>query len=210
MLHNNLDSMPQLIPSSEQVMSVLTKTGAFRSGHFAYPNGEHTPHYFQMPLALRHFQRARELGVAVSRLLRGIQEVSSVLPRVTIITPGSGGIPIAFNAQVALTAEMVYWAEREDGQRRFRQYVKVDPGNTCVIVDDIVRSGSALKEVSNMVKSMGGKIVGCASVIRFTTAPTEIDGVPIQSLVNFETEWYKSKTECPLCKKGDPVEDVRF
>ena len=210
MSNNKLDSMPQLIPSSEQVMTVLTKTGAFRSGHFEYPNGGHTPHYFQMPLALRHFQRARELGVAVSRLLRGIQEVSSVLPKVTIITPGSGGIPIAFNAQVALSAEMVYWAEREEGERRFRQYVKVDQGDICVIVDDIVRSGSALKEVNDKVKSMGGKVVGYASVVRFSSAPTEIDDIPIQSLVNFETEWYKNKSECPLCKKGEPVEHVRF
>ena len=210
MSYNNLDSMPRLIPSDEQVMSVLTKTGAFRSGHFVYPNGGHTPHYFQMPLALRYFQRARELGVAVSRLLRGIQEVSSVLPKVTIITPGSGGIPIAFNAQVALAAEMVYWAEREDGQRLFRQYVKVDRGDICVIVDDIVRSGSAIQEVSDRVKSMGGKIVGCASVVRFSTAPTEIDGVPIQSLVNFETEWYKDGAGCPLCKRDEPLEHVRF
>jgi len=210
MAHNNLDSMPQLIPSAEQVMSVLTKTGAFRSGHFVYPSGEHTPHYFQMPLALRHFQKARELGVAVSRLLRGVQEVSSVLPKITIITPGSGGIAIAFNAQVALSAEMVYWAEREDGERKFRQYVKVEPGDICVIVDDIVRSGSAIREVSDKVKSMGGKIVGCASVVRFNSAPAEVDGVPIQSLVNFETEWYKNESECPLCKKGDPVETVRF
>ena len=61
------DSMPRLIPSSEDVLAVLTKTGAFRHGHFVYPSGEHTPHYFQMPLALRHYQVARELGVAVYR-----------------------------------------------------------------------------------------------------------------------------------------------
>ena len=102
MATSKYDSMPQLIPSSDQVMATLNKTGAFRHGHFAYPAGEHTPNYFQMPLALRHFQIARELGVAVSRLFRGIQEVSSALPKITIVTPGSGGIPLAFNAQVAL------------------------------------------------------------------------------------------------------------
>src|SRR5581483_2616855 len=166
------DSMPRLIPSSEDVLAVLTKTGAFRHGHFVYPSGEHTPHYFQMPLALRHYQVARELGVAVSRLLRGVQEVSSSLPRITIITPGSGGIPIAFNAQVALGAEMIYWAEREDGQRRFRQYVQINKGANCVVVDDIIRTGHAIKDAFNLVKSMDGQVIGCASVVRFTSAPS--------------------------------------
>jgi orotate phosphoribosyltransferase len=42
----------QLIPSPEEIMQILTRTGAFREGHFVYPNGKHTAHYFQMPLAL--------------------------------------------------------------------------------------------------------------------------------------------------------------
>ena len=79
-----------------------------------------------------------------------------------------------------------------------------------MIVDDIVRSGSAINEISNMVKSMGGQIVGCACVIRFTSAPDEVDGVPIQSLVNFETESYKNKSACPMCKDGSTPENVRF
>ena len=42
-------------------MQILKRTGAFREGHFVYPNGKHSPHYFQMPLGvslLRHGARA--------------------------------------------------------------------------------------------------------------------------------------------------------
>ncbi len=42
-----------LIPSSESVMQMLEKTGAYRQGHFVYPSGKHASHYFQMPLAFR-------------------------------------------------------------------------------------------------------------------------------------------------------------
>ncbi|MEJ7711350.1 MAG: hypothetical protein WKF84_16180 [Pyrinomonadaceae bacterium] len=56
--------MPRLIPSSEEVMQMLTRTGAFREGHFVYPSGKHTPHYFQMPLAFRYYDTARVLAVA--------------------------------------------------------------------------------------------------------------------------------------------------
>ena len=31
--------MVDLIPSSETVMEILKRTGAFREGHFVYPNG---------------------------------------------------------------------------------------------------------------------------------------------------------------------------
>ena len=204
------DAMPELIPTQEAVMKVLTKTGAFRQGHFVYPSGGHTPHYFQLPLALRHYQVARELGVAISRLLRGVQEVSSSLPRVTIITPGSGGIPIAFNAQVALGAELIFWAEREEGKRQFRQYAQIGQGAPCVIVDDIERSGSALRETAQLVREMGGQVVAYATVVRFTSAPAEIDGVPVQALVNFETQWYEDGAGCPQCRQGTPPEPVRY
>src|ERR1043165_7635022 len=49
----------QLIPQPDEVMRILRKTGAFREGHFVYPNGKHTAHYFQMPLAFRLYDTAR-------------------------------------------------------------------------------------------------------------------------------------------------------
>ena len=60
----------QLIPSSEEIMKILTRTAAFREGHFVYPNGKHTAHYFQMPLAFRYYDTARVLAVALSRKFR--------------------------------------------------------------------------------------------------------------------------------------------
>ncbi|PYS54049.1 MAG: hypothetical protein DMF76_27380 [Acidobacteria bacterium] len=49
----------QLIPSPEEIMQILKRTGAFREGHFVYPNGKHTAHYFQMPLAFRYYDTVR-------------------------------------------------------------------------------------------------------------------------------------------------------
>ena len=59
--------MVELIPSQDAVMQILKRTGAFREGHFIYPNGKHSPHYFQMPLAFRYYDTARVLAVALSR-----------------------------------------------------------------------------------------------------------------------------------------------
>ena len=92
----------QLIPSPEEIMKILKRTGAFREGHFVYPNGKHTAHYFQMPLAFRYYDTARVLAVALSRKFRVERDIASQLPKVSIISPSSGGIPVAFGVRDAL------------------------------------------------------------------------------------------------------------
>src|ERR1700730_14494163 len=106
-----------LIPSPESVMEILKRTGAFREGHFVYPSGKHAPHYFQMPLAFRYYDTARVLAVALSRMFRIERDIASRLPKVAVISPSSGGIPVAFGVREALCAEQIYWAEREEGKR---------------------------------------------------------------------------------------------
>ena len=71
----------QLIPSQEEIMQILKRTGAFREGHFVYPNGKHTAHYFQMPLAFRYYDTARVLAVALSRKFRVDRDIASMLRR---------------------------------------------------------------------------------------------------------------------------------
>ena len=200
----------QLIPSPDAVMEILRKTGAFREGHFVYPNGKHTAHYFQMPLAFRLYDTARVLAVALSRKFRIERDIASHLPKIAIVSPSSGGIPVAFGVREALSAEQIYWAEQEGGKRSFRQYVNQGDIKPCIIVDDIIRSGHAIEETVALVKSLGAPILGCGAIVRFTTAPEEVDGVPIKSLVEFEEHFYERSEDCVECKKGVSEEQVRF
>ena len=146
----------QLIPSPEEIMQILKRTGAFREGHFVYPNGKHTAHYFQMPLAFRYYDTARVLAVALSRKFRVDRDIASQLPKVSIISPSSGGIPVAFGVRDALSAQQIYWAEQENGQRMFRQYVNQGDIAPCIIVDDIIRSGHAIEETVELIMQRGG------------------------------------------------------
>lgn len=203
--------MVELIPSQEAVMQILKRTGAFREGHFVYPNGKHSPHYFQMPLAFRYYDTARVLAVALSRKFRLEKDISSQLPKVSVISPSSGGIPVAFGVRDALNAEQIYWAEQEkSGQRMFRQYVNQGEVNPCIIVDDIIRSGKAIKETVTLVQSLGARILGCGAIVRFASAPTEIEGVGIKSLVDYDVKIYGANDDCVECKDGVVAEQVRF
>jgi len=202
--------MVELIPSQDTLMQILQRTGAFREGHFEYPNKKHSPHYFQMPLAFRYYDTARVLAVALSRKFRLEKDISSQLPKVSIISPSSGGIPVAFGVRDALNAEQIYWAEQEQGERQFRQYVNQGEVNPCIIVDDIIRSGHAINDTVRLVKQMGARIIGCGAIVRFESAPEEIEGVPIKSLISFDVKMYESDEACVECKDGVQLETVRF
>jgi len=202
--------MVELIPSQDAVMQILKRTGAFREGHFVYPNGKHSPHYFQMPLAFRYYDTARVLAVALSRKFRLEKDISSQLPKVAVISPSSGGIPVAFGVRDALNAEQIYWAEQEHGGRMFRQYVNQGEVNPCIVVDDIIRSGHAIAETVELVKSLGARIIGCGAIVRFNTAPNEVEDVPIKSLIDFDVRMYEADQACTECKEGVTPEHVRF
>jgi len=200
----------QLIPKSDEVMQILRKTGAFREGHFVYPNGKHTAHYFQMPLAFRLYDTARVLAVALSRKFRVERDIASQLPKVAIISPSSGGIPVAFGVREALSAQQIYWAEQVSGKRSFRQFLDQGDILPCIIVDDIIRSGHAIEETVNLVKELGAPIIGCGAIVRFTSAPDSVDGVAIKSLVEFEEHFYDKADDCHECKKSVPEERVVY
>lgn len=205
--------MIDLIPPSDSVMNILEKTGAFRHGHFVYPSGKHASHYFQMPLAFRYYDNARVLAVGLSRKFRMIKEISSRLPKVAVISPSPGGIPVAFGVREALGAEQIYWAEIEDGKRTFRQYIKSGEIYPCVIVDDIIRSGRALDETIALVKGLGTEIIGVGSIVRFQEAPAEFDGIKVQSLLEYGCNFYDSYEELKAAEhiKEDVAEEkVRF
>src|SRR2546423_5688720 len=213
-INNQEKNMPaqsvQLIPAADEVMQILRRTGAFREGHFVYPNGKHTAHYFQMPLAFRLYDTARVLAVALSRKFRIERDIASQLPRIAVVSPSSGGIPEAFGVRVALSAEQIYWAEQVGGKRMYRQYVNQGDIRPCIIVDDIIRSGHAIEETVSLVKELGAPIIGCGSIVRFTSAPDSVDGVPIKSLVDFDEHFYDRSEDCAECKTGAPEEHVRF
>ncbi|MDQ3061322.1 MAG: hypothetical protein M3R14_00445, partial [Acidobacteriota bacterium] len=165
----------------------------------------------QMPLAFRFYDNSRVLSVGLSRKFRMDKAISSRLPKVSIISPSPGGIPVAFAVREALGAEQIYWAEIEGGKRQFRQYLKEGDIHPCIIVDDLIRTGKAIEETVDIVKSLGAEIIGCGAIVRFEDSPSEYDGVKIQSLAEFDCNFYDTQEEWKAAEGSDvPVETVRF
>ncbi|MER3430496.1 MAG: phosphoribosyltransferase [Blastocatellia bacterium] len=204
--------MVDLIPSPESVMEILKKTGAYRRGHFVYPNGKHASHYFQMPLAFRYYDNARILSVGLSRLFRMERAISSRLPKVSVISPSPGGIMVAFGVREALGAEQIYWAEMEDGKRQFRQYMSEGEVYPAIIVDDILRSGRAIIETIELCKEIGTEVIGIGTIVKFEDAPSEFDGIPVKTLLTFDVNFYDTEDEWRGSRNASDAaqEHVRF
>jgi orotate phosphoribosyltransferase len=188
------------------VCELLKETGALREGHFEFPNGLHSSHYFQMPLAMRYHGNARVLNVALSRMLRREPEVLAALPDCAIVAPAAGGIPVAFGIREALNADQIFWAEKDDGRYHFRQYLDAR-AIKCIIVDDIVRSGKVIMQMLNLVRQAGAEVIAIGSLVHFKDAQLDTGGVPYYSLTDVETQFHSPET-CPDCKAGEPLEKV--
>ena len=187
--------MVDLVPTPEEVMDILVKTGAYRRGQFVYPNGKRASHYFQMPLAFRFYDNARILSVGLSRLFRMEKTISKQLPKVSVISPSPGGIMVAFGVREALGAQQIYWAEMENGTRQFRQYMTDYEVYPAIIVDDINRSGRSIRETIELVRNVGSNVIGIGTIVKFEDAPDEIDGIPIKSLLSFDVNFYNTAEE---------------
>jgi orotate phosphoribosyltransferase len=196
-----------LLPTHDEVVSVLRETGALRKGHFIYPNGLHSDEYLQVPLAMRYYQHAKTWSVGLSRLVRANSEIRTLIPELSVVAPATGGLPVAYGVCEALRAKKVYWAEREseDEPLQFRQFIEPQKGELVLLVDDILRSGSHLSELKTLLESYGAIVVAVGVIVYQPVPHTRTFGpLPLLHLARLEAAYYAEADACELCKKSLP------
>ena len=202
-----------LVPTQEEVVSLLRNTGALRTGHFEYPNGLHSNEYLQVALAMRYYQHVKILGVGLSRLVRANPEIQAVIPELSIVAPATGGLPVAYGVSEALRAHQVYWAERENENEplHFRQYLEQVVGEKVLLVDDILRTGTKLMQLKRLVEASGAEVVGLAVVVyQPTPATPDFSPLPFYYLAKLDGLYYRDAASCELCQRGVPLEKTRL
>lgn len=199
-----------LIPSQEEVLGILRQTGAMREGHFELTSGRHTDHYLQMPLAMRYYREAKMLSVALSRMLRSDPEIARHLPQVSIVSPATGGIPVAYGLGEALRASQIYWAEKLNDRVEFRQFMETHQNEQCIIVDDILRSGRMLRQLRDLLLAQGAKVLALGVIVHQPTVETvDFGELPVYSLARLQLTYWDKAASCPLCRDGVPLVKVR-
>jgi orotate phosphoribosyltransferase len=117
--------------------------------------------------------------------------------------PTTGGIILAFEVARQLGVRGIFAEKEEDKERAFRRGFSINPGERVLIVDDILTTGSSIRQVMAAVNKLDGIIIGIGVLVDRSEQRLEF-GVPLFSCHRSETITYPPEN-CPLCAAGIPL-----
>jgi orotate phosphoribosyltransferase len=177
------------------VIDQFRHAGALLEGHFRLTSGLHSPGYLQCALVLQHPREAEAYGVALAERLRD-------LGARTVLSPALGGIVIGQEVGRALGIRAIF-AERVDGTLMLRRGFSLDPGETVVVIEDVVTTGGSTRETIEVARAVGARVVGAGAMIDRGGGLQGLD-VPFHALAELSLPTYEPAS-CPLCLAGQPV-----
>ena len=116
----------------------------------------------------------------------------------TVVGPMTGGILLAHETGKALGTRAIF-TERVAGRMTFRRGFTLRPGERVLIVEDIVTTGGSIKEVIDVVKSLGAVPVAVSMLVDRSGGKADFGDVPKTALLTMDVESYAPE-ECPLCR----------
>lgn len=174
---------------------MFRRSGALLDGHFRLTSGLHSPGYLQCALVLQHPRDAEALGAALGNRVRS-------LGAHTVLSPALGGIVIGQEVGRALGVRAIF-AERQDGVLTLRRGFSLEPGETVLVVEDVVTTGGSTRETMEVARAAGAAVVGACSIVDRSGGNQQLD-VPYHALLPMDVRTY-TPDACPLCAQGLPV-----
>jgi orotate phosphoribosyltransferase len=185
---------------AETVLDLFRSTGAYLQGHFRLTSGLHSGEYMQCALVLRHPAAAEQLGRMLAEELGTITGEKTGL----VVSPALGGLIIGHEVARALGTPFLF-TERDPETRKMslRRGFTVEPGETAVVVEDVITTGGSTQDVIDVLRGAGARVLAAGSIIDRSGGKADV-GVPRAALATLQVATY-SPEECPLCRQGIPV-----
>jgi orotate phosphoribosyltransferase len=180
---------------TDDVLEVFKKAGAIKEGHFLLASGLHSPVYWEKFRILQYPDLTERLCHLIAQHFKP-QKID------VVAGPTTGGIILAFETARQLETRAVF-AEKEGGVRVFRRDFEIALGQRVLIVDDILTTGSSLRETINAVDRLGGIVIGIGVLVDRSEKDLDLN-LPLFSCLRAPTTVY-SPQECPLCAAGMPL-----
>jgi orotate phosphoribosyltransferase len=184
-----------------ETLALFDRTGAYLRGHFRLTSGLHSPEYLQCALVLQHPEHAEKLG---AQLARKLEELNAGIAVQTVVSPAIGGLIIGHEVARALGARFLFTERDAAGRMTLRRGFSVEPGETTVVIEDVITTGGSSREVCDVLLAAGAKVLGAGSIIDRSDGAADL-GVPRVTLESMRVIAYP-ELECPLCRQGNPVE----
>ena len=179
----------------DKTEEIFQKSGALLKGHFRLTSGLHSPVYWEK-------FRVLQFPNYTEPLCRMIADHFRSQKAQVVAGPTTGGIILAFEVARQLGVRGIF-AEKEGEERSFRRGFTVNPDERVLIVDDILTTGSSIREVIAAVKKLHGNIIGIGVLVDRSEQATDF-GFPLFSCHRSATVAYRPE-ECPLCAAEVPL-----
>jgi len=174
---------------------IFEESGAVLHGHFLLASGRHSPVYWEK-------FRVIQDPCSTVKLCGMIAEHYKSKNVDVVAGPTTGGVVLAYEVARQLGVCCAF-AEKIDGGRTFRRGVAIGSGQRVLIVDDILSTGTSVRDVIAAVKNEGGQIVGVAVLVDRSDQSFDL-GVPLFACLRSATVSYGPDV-CPLCLDGLPL-----
>lgn len=173
-----------------RVVEILSEVGALLEGHFLLSSGKHSNRYCQCAKLMMHADKAEEVLKVVTDKVKDVEFD-------LVVGPAMGGIVVAYELGRQLKKPAIF-TERENGEMTLRRGFEILPGQKVIISEDVVTTAKSSLEVAELIKSMGGEVVGIACIVDRTSGEIPYH---LYSATKLQIETY-DKENCPLCKEG--------
>lgn len=177
----------------DDVLTMFTDSGALLKGHFLLTSGMHSDTYFQ---CAKVFQYPANSDVICAEIADHYRDTGID----TVVSPAVGGIVFGQDLARHLQVRSIF-TERVDGAMTLRRGFEIKAGERILVAEDVTTTGGSVKEVIELVRKMGGQVVGVATVVDRSGGSIDF-GVPYHSLFEMEVQNYQPES-CPLCKAGN-------
>lgn len=177
------------------MLEIFKTAEAIKEGHFLLTSGLHSPVYWEKFRILQYPHLTEQLCRLIAQHFSG-QKIE------VVAGPTTGGIILAFETARQLGARSIF-AEKEGGVRVFRRDFEITPGERVLIVDDILTTGSSLRETLSAVGKLGGVVVGIGVLVDRSENKLDFN-LPLFSCLRAPTTAY-SPQQCPLCASHIPL-----
>lgn len=189
-----------MTPQAESILELFRSTGAYLQGHFRLTSGLHSSEYLQSALVLQHPAAAEKLG----RLLaEALQKITTEKIGV-VVSPALGGLIIGHEVARALGTRFIF-LERPAGSTdmQLRRGFALAAGEVAVVVEDVITTGGTTKDVVDVLRAGGAKVVAAGSIIDRSGGQADVSA-PRVALVSMHVAAHYPDT-CPMCLQGIPV-----
>ncbi|KRQ86233.1 Orotate phosphoribosyltransferase [Caloramator mitchellensis] len=174
------------------ILNILIETGAVLDGHFLLSSGRHSNRYIQCARLLMHPDKAE---IVLKEVVEKLKDVEFDV----VVGPAMGGIIVAYEIARQM-GKVAMFTERENDVFTLRRGFEIKKGQRVLITEDVVTTGKSSMETIEVIKSLGGEVVGIACIV--DRSSEKID-YPIYSSIKLNIETF-DKDDCPMCKQSIP------